>query len=834
MSEREDRLQERLEELRSGTPLEFCQAGLPEDEAALLALASGLGELEYPERDKDAVAQQRLALQTLAADKLAAKESKMGTNSPNTPGQPRRALAERWLFPVGALAGGLALLFLCVLAIVVGGGAAWRALRSDQGGPEQATVAVSESGRGVVPLSSPTVTVASTPGAAVVDSPGLTRTVYLPASALPMSSQNAMLREVQGLVEVQTAGGAWASAGADDILDAGQRVRTGALSGVQVLFYDGSTARLGPETEVSLDKLGQDPADGSRIVELTQWVGESEHDVVPAGDTRAQYQVHTPTGTGQARGTLFQVIVTPARVVRFSVDDGAVAVTHMDITVIVIAGQLTVLHVDLPPSEPVFRVTGEGQVEEVGATWKIAGQVFATDADTVIIGNPQVGDWVSVDGHLASDGTRIADRIVLLRRSPLNRFTISGSVDSIVGETWVVAGQAISVTGQTRVQPGIRVGSLVRAEGAILQDGTLLAHEVRLIAAGPGLPFYLVGIVREIADSGWNISGVVISVTTETVLAPDLKVGDMVAVQGQILPDGTWLARSITRLPASEGKFEFSGFVESMDPWVVSGIAFETEVWTEIKGDIAVGDQVHVEGLIRPDGTWVATEIKLLEEQALLLEFVGQVAGMDPWIVSGIALSVDDHTEIGAGIQVGTWVKVEARLQADGTWLATEIKRLDLPLGLGCVQFAAIVLQVTPEQVVLLDGTVLPLAGVHVQGHIEPNSVILVSACYDADGRMTVISIIVLHRPGPILTPVPTVQPGTPTPEPDRGTVTICHKPGTPAEQTKIVPRSALPGHLGHGDTLGPCGGDDDDHDYDDDDDDDHGKGDEGKKNDDD
>jgi hypothetical protein len=35
--------------------------------------------------------------------------------------------------------------------------------------------------------------------------------------------------------------------------------------------------------------------------------------------------------------------------------------------------------------------------------------------------------------------------------------------------------------------------------------------------------------------------------------------------------------------------------------------------------------------------------------------------------------------------------------------------------------------------------------------------------------------------------------------------VTICHKPGTPAEQTKEVPKSAVEGHLGHGDQLGPC-----------------------------
>lgn len=35
--------------------------------------------------------------------------------------------------------------------------------------------------------------------------------------------------------------------------------------------------------------------------------------------------------------------------------------------------------------------------------------------------------------------------------------------------------------------------------------------------------------------------------------------------------------------------------------------------------------------------------------------------------------------------------------------------------------------------------------------------------------------------------------------------VTICHKPGTPAEKTMTIPDNAVPGHVGHGDTIGAC-----------------------------
>jgi hypothetical protein len=52
-----------------------------------------------------------------------------------------------------------------------------------------------------------------------------------------------------------------------------------------------------------------------------------------------------------------------------------------------------------------------------------------------------------------------------------------------------------------------------------------------------------------------------------------------------------------------------------------------------------------------------------------------------------------------------------------------------------------------------------------------------------------------------------TDQPPPESPSPDNGVekVTICHKPGTPAQKTMDVPADAVDGHLGHGDYLGPC-----------------------------
>jgi len=49
------------------------------------------------------------------------------------------------------------------------------------------------------------------------------------------------------------------------------------------------------------------------------------------------------------------------------------------------------------------------------------------------------------------------------------------------------------------------------------------------------------------------------------------------------------------------------------------------------------------------------------------------------------------------------------------------------------------------------------------------------------------------------------VDPADATPITATETITICHKPGTPAEKTLVLPAVAGPGHLRHGDYEGVC-----------------------------
>ena len=66
---------------------------------------------------------------------------------------------------------------------------------------------------------------------------------------------------------------------------------------------------------------------------------------------------------------------------------------------------------------------------------------------------------------------------------------------------------------------------------------------------------------------------------------------------------------------AGTSTFELVGPLESMDPWVVAGKTIEINESTQIEDGLQVGDLVRVRGTILEDETWLAYTIELAEEQ---------------------------------------------------------------------------------------------------------------------------------------------------------------------------------------------------------------------------
>jgi hypothetical protein len=406
-----------------------------------------------------------------------------------------------------------------------------------------------------------------------------------------------------------------------------------------------------------------------------------------------------------------------------------------------------------------------------------------------------------------------------------------GTVEAIGQTEWTIAGRTVRVDESTEIDSNIQIGNLVEVRGGIAQDGTLWATRIRLLEDESGLPFEFVGVVQGITETVWAISGISVTVDSNTQIESGIVVGEIVRVRGRILTDGTWLAKSIQRAEETQREFVIVGRVQSRDPWVVDGIAFETNARTEIDDGIQVGDRVRVEGRIREDGRWVAREIQLLddnddEEKPRRFAFTGVVSSINPWIVGGVPLTVDANTIIEGEVTVGALVRVRGVILPDGTWLAQKIKRLDR--NLGCLNLSTAVRQVDADQVVLLDWQTVKLGeGVSVQGEVKFATIVVIFGCVREDGTLIVVNVVVIYqldRLPIIIIPPPPDDDGAS----GGGKIVICHRHQgeSGGTETITVDWSAwINAHSRHGDTLGPCpppgggdgggggggGGDDDD-----------------------
>ncbi len=129
-----------------------------------------------------------------------------------------------------------------------------------------------------------------------------------PAMQVPFMTDPAQVGLINptGLVEVEQANGTQTAVLRQSVIQSGQVVHTGPLSSVSLLFFDGSRADLGPQSEILLETVDALlPGEGFRTVILTQLTGESVHTVQFRNDSGSRYEVRTLTASGIARGTQY-------------------------------------------------------------------------------------------------------------------------------------------------------------------------------------------------------------------------------------------------------------------------------------------------------------------------------------------------------------------------------------------------------------------------------------------------------------------------------------------------------------------------------------------------
>lgn len=340
-----------------------------------------------------------------------------------------------------------------------------------------------------------------------------------------------------------------------------------------------------------------------------------------------------------------------------------------------------------------------------------AGQTSATVEGTVGLGNGNSamaegvralanlgGARVSVVGQTAATMSDASGRFILKDVSPGRaelRFEASG-VDARLEIGNVTQGQTLSVAVQ------------VDGPRATLAQSDDRALEVSLR-----------GQIESIGGSDLHVSGrrVTIDGATKvldrqngaTVLAA-FRVGDLVQIEGAGRPDGSVLALTLkledrsdpAPAPAPGASVNFVGSIVSLSPLSVAGRTVLTDASTRVLdrqnspttlAALRVGGIVEVEGTSRPDGSVLASKIKLEDDDigdnrtpSVEVNFVGIISSKSPFVVAGRTVLTDAGTRVLdrrnnpitlAALAIGGSVEVEGTLRADGSVLAKKIKQED-------------------------------------------------------------------------------------------------------------------------------------------------------------
>lgn len=307
--------------------------------------------------------------------------------------------------------------------------------------------------------------------------------IFLAAAAAfwyagPHQAGLAKLIDVQGQVRMAGASSDdWRPVAETQTLRAGQRLRTGADSGVTLVFYDGSRATVAANSEVTLQRL-QGTWNRTIKMEMLQHSGATFHSVVPMGKRDGLYLVHTSSGTARVHGTVFSVTLQPDGAARFTVERGQVEVDSGKGQVMLSAGQATAVLSDSAPLAPAYQFVLRGQLERSSAEeWQVDRVSFRVTESTSLPGDIPSGSTVLVTGRTLADGSRVADQLLQVTEDGENEFT--GIVENIDGDLWTINGQGVWVLeGETEFEGEPGLGDTVRVKYRVLEDGRWLALEI--------------------------------------------------------------------------------------------------------------------------------------------------------------------------------------------------------------------------------------------------------------------------------------------------------------------------------------------------------------------
>jgi hypothetical protein len=155
------------------------------------------------------------------------------------------------------------------------------------------------------------------------------------------------------VVSQSTGSDIWVETADGIILEAGSRIKTDSDSHATLTFFDGSTIKLEPNTDMTIQKVEQTNK-GAPVIVLNQWLGKTWSRVIEMTIPGSQYEIHTPSAAALVRGTMFTTEVIESGLTKVKTTEGIVSVVAQDYAVDVTAGLETSIQAGVTPSEPLI------------------------------------------------------------------------------------------------------------------------------------------------------------------------------------------------------------------------------------------------------------------------------------------------------------------------------------------------------------------------------------------------------------------------------------------------------------------------------------------------
>jgi hypothetical protein len=168
---------------------------------------------------------------------------------------------------------------------------------------------------------------------------------------------------------------------------------------------------------------------------------------------------------------------------------------------------------------------------------------------------------VKVEGTLQEDGSILAGEIhVALPENAKSPGTVEliGTLEGQDGLTWTVSGIVVELTSTTEIKGSPEVGAIIKVEGTLQENGSILAVEIKLAGDDgndddsnhtnnppKGKEVEFSGELSAMNGNTWTINGQTVFVTPMTELKGTLEIGVIVKVEGYLLEDGSIEAHQI-------------------------------------------------------------------------------------------------------------------------------------------------------------------------------------------------------------------------------------------------------------------------------------------------